>query len=140
MDGCIVRHVGGRPGDRLRSMKPQRAATVAHLAEVRTWQGEAHVAKPPSVIAHVRVDTLVTGLRAGPPPYTHDDLFIPWPVEQTSPRVCASRCRVGALGDGRSVHRAPAALTVGRLQPSDLSQGWRRFRGAVRKARPQGSP
>ena len=68
MDGCIVRHVGGRPGDRLRSMKPQRAATVAHLTDVRTWQGEAHVAKPPSVIAHVRVDTLVAGLRAGPPP------------------------------------------------------------------------
>ena len=55
VDGSTVRNVGHRPGDRLRSVDSQHAATVTDLANVRAWQGEGHVPKPPSVLACLRV-------------------------------------------------------------------------------------
>ena len=58
VDGRIVRNAARRSGDRLRSVEPQPAAVVAHLAHVGTGQGEAHVPKPLRVTTVVRVGTV----------------------------------------------------------------------------------
>ena len=47
-------------------MEAQRAATVANVADVRTWQAQDHAPEPPGVLALVRVGTVVAVVSVWP--------------------------------------------------------------------------
>lgn len=114
--GGTVGHPGRRPGDLIRSVDAQRAATVADFADVVTRQGDALVPQPPGVLAVVRVGTIAAHVRVvfGPTPQTHRDLLVPTPIAPTqiSSRVCAHRCRVGEFGAADRVPEGDARTPI----------------------------